>query len=121
MAGGTGVDPLAGPVCHALCVPALAPADLTGERVLPVLERALGAASIASRQVRPELTERASVNPRAAQDPLARLRMLGHVVAIDAFGIGYSSRAYLRTRRSTSPRSIRPPCGPSRATRRRAG
>jgi sensor c-di-GMP phosphodiesterase-like protein len=48
-------------------------------------------------QIRLEATERTLIDPRAAHHGIKRLQDLGHRIALDDFGIGYSSLSYLTT------------------------
>lgn len=69
--------------------------DMQSGRFLPVLDRAMAASGVAPRQIWLEATERGFMNASAARRTVDKARARGHLVAIDDFGIGYSSLSML--------------------------
>ncbi|MFK8253492.1 EAL domain-containing protein [Ancylobacter terrae] len=74
----------------------LSAADISSERILPVLEGALEGSGILPRQIWLEATERGFIDIDGARKTLAELRRRGHATAIDDFGTGYSGLSYLQ-------------------------
>jgi len=70
--------------------------DLGNSQFLPMLEQALGEASVEPGRLAIELTESTTANTRVAIETIRLLRQRGHRVEIDDFGTGYSSLAYLK-------------------------
>jgi sensor c-di-GMP phosphodiesterase-like protein len=73
----------------------IAAADLADNAFLPMMEKALGDAEVAPRNLGIEITESYTARQQVAKNTIVRLRQTGHYVAIDDFGTGYSSLAYL--------------------------
>lgn len=74
----------------------VSPSQLAREDFCDVVRRALAASQLASPQLELEITESALVVP-GALPALRTLNQMGLSIAIDDFGIGYSSLSYLRT------------------------
>ena len=74
-----------------------AASDLADHRLIDRLDKMLTAAGVAPSQITIELTERAAGDDPGVKATLAAARAAGHKVAIDDFGVGYSSLAYLQT------------------------
>jgi diguanylate cyclase (GGDEF)-like protein/PAS domain S-box-containing protein len=75
----------------------LSPRQLEADDLLNTVSRALDAAALPASRLELEITENAIVRDTlSTATVLARLRALGIAIAIDDFGIGYSSLAYLR-------------------------
>ncbi|GAB3546768.1 hypothetical protein GCM10027343_25100 [Noviherbaspirillum agri] len=69
-------------------------AELLGEDFVQVVSDALAESGLPAHQLEIEITERALMSERAAQE-LSRIKQLGVQVSIDDFGTGYSSLSYL--------------------------
>jgi len=74
----------------------LAAEDVSSGRALKVLSSKLHGTGIHPQQIWLEATERGFIDVRRARTSLANARRLGHCVAIDDFGVGYSSLQYLQ-------------------------
>jgi sensor c-di-GMP phosphodiesterase-like protein len=70
-------------------------ADLSDAGFLPMLEGAVKAAEVTSRNLMMEITESSTVHFERAIEAIRQLRQKGYAVYIDDFGTGYSSLAYL--------------------------
>ena len=73
----------------------IAAADLADNAFLPMIEKALGDAEVAPRNLGIEITESYTARQQVAKNTIVRLRQTGHYVAIDDFGTGYSSLVYV--------------------------
>ena len=69
--------------------------DLKTSNLEQKLIAKLAKASIPSRALKLEITERALVNTESARNLIKQFRRRGHQVAVDDFGTGYSSLSYL--------------------------
>ena len=74
----------------------LAAEDVSSGRALKVLAAKLHGTGIHPQQIWLEATERGFIDVRRARTNLANARRMGHSVAIDDFGVGYSSLQYLQ-------------------------
>jgi len=74
----------------------LAAEDVSSGRALKVLSAKLQGTGIHPQQIWLEATERGFIDIRRARTSLANARRIGHCVAIDDFGVGYSSLQYLQ-------------------------
>ena len=74
----------------------LAPGDMISGRALKVIARKLEGTQIANAQIWLEATERGFIDIERARVVIAAARHAGHAVAIDDFGVGYSSLQYLQ-------------------------
>jgi len=74
----------------------LAAEDVSSGRALKVLSAKLQGTGIHPQQIWLEATERGFIDIRRARTSLANARRMGHCVAIDDFGVGYSSLQYLQ-------------------------
>ncbi|MCW7541508.1 EAL domain-containing protein [Aquabacterium sp. A7-Y] len=75
----------------------LSPRQLQTDQLAEDVNRALQASGLAPQRLELEITESAIVrDPLATAAVLERLRALGIAIAIDDFGVGYSSMSYLR-------------------------
>jgi EAL domain-containing protein (putative c-di-GMP-specific phosphodiesterase class I) len=75
----------------------LSPRQFSGETLLDDIKTALDASGLAPSDLELEITESMVMNnPEQAVNQLRQLKELGICVAIDDFGIGYSSLAYLK-------------------------
>ena len=75
----------------------LSPRQFAGESLLDDVKAALDASGLAPSDLELEITESMVMNnPEQAVDLLRQVKALGVRVAIDDFGIGYSSLAYLK-------------------------
>jgi len=83
---------------HALTVALnLSARDLLAPHLVETFAEQLEAHGVAASQIEIEITESTLMSERErAQDALARLAEMGIKIAIDDFGVGYSSLAYLR-------------------------
>ncbi len=71
------------------------PDDVSSGRILPLIEKRLEGSGIRPAQIWLEVTEGSQMEIASARTTLSRARGRGHVVAIDDFGVGYSSLRYL--------------------------
>ncbi|WP_253256746.1 EAL domain-containing protein [Stenotrophomonas sp. VV52] len=74
----------------------LSAGDVSSGRALKVLTGKLIGTGIHPQQIWLEATERGILDIQAARTSLAAARRAGHCVAIDDFGVGYSSLQYLQ-------------------------
>jgi EAL domain-containing protein (putative c-di-GMP-specific phosphodiesterase class I) len=75
----------------------VSPRQLASEELVPAVSRALERANLAPERLCLEITESAVIaDPDAALAKLRRLKEIGVSLAVDDFGIGYSSLANLR-------------------------
>jgi len=74
----------------------LSAADVSSGRALKVLAAKLAGTGIHPQQIWLEATERGFIDIQRARNTLAIARRTGHCVAIDDFGVGYSSLQYLQ-------------------------
>jgi len=74
----------------------LAAEDVSSGRALKVLTQKLQGTGIHPQQIWLEATERGFIDIQRARNSLAATRRAGHCVAIDDFGVGYSSLHYLQ-------------------------
>ena len=75
----------------------LAPQELLGGRLLPILYDAIADAGIPTHSMTVEVTEDTFLaNPERAREILAEVRSHGFKISIDDYGSGFSSLAYLR-------------------------
>ena len=74
-----------------------AAADLTNDRLVARLTALAEAAGVPASRFSIELTERAAGHDPGIKAILAGARDLGHKVAIDDFGVGYSNLGYLQS------------------------
>ncbi len=75
----------------------LSPRQIESDQLLRTVEEALEASGLDASRLELEITESAIVRDTlSTATVLARLRSMGISIAIDDFGIGYSSMAYLR-------------------------
>lgn len=74
----------------------LSAADVSSGRALKVLTAKLQGTGIHPQQIWLEATERGFVDIQRARQTLTSARRIGHSVAIDDFGVGYSSLQYLQ-------------------------
>jgi len=74
----------------------LSASDVSSGRALKVLTRQLAGTDIHPQQIWLEATERGFIDVQRARNTLAVARRAGHCVAIDDFGVGYSSLQYLQ-------------------------
>ena len=74
----------------------LSAGDVSSGRALKVLTGKLIGTGIRPQQIWLEATERGILDIQAARTSLAAARRAGHCVAIDDFGVGYSSLQYLQ-------------------------
>jgi sensor c-di-GMP phosphodiesterase-like protein len=74
----------------------LAAEDVSSGRALKVLTQKLQGTGIHPQQIWLEATERGFIDIQRARNSLAATRRAGHCVAIDDFGVGYSSLQYLQ-------------------------
>jgi sensor c-di-GMP phosphodiesterase-like protein len=77
-----------------LCIN-VAAEDLADPEFLPLLERSLCKAGVATKSLVIEITEGSTARYEIAIETIRSLRQRGHRVHIDDFGTGYSSLAYL--------------------------
>ena len=70
--------------------------DVSSGRALKVLTAKLQGTGIRPQQIWLEATERGFIDIQRARSSLAAARRAGHSVAIDDFGVGYSSLQYLQ-------------------------
>jgi len=75
----------------------LSASDVGSGRALKVLSAKLQGTGIHPQQIWLEATERGFIDIEGARSSLAAARRAGHCVAIDDFGVGYSSLQYLQT------------------------
>jgi sensor c-di-GMP phosphodiesterase-like protein len=75
----------------------LSASDVGSGRALKVLTKKLAGTDIHPQQIWLEATERGFIDIQGARTSLAAARRAGHCVAIDDFGVGYSSLQYLQT------------------------
>ncbi|WP_282295465.1 EAL domain-containing protein [Stenotrophomonas sp. PS02289] len=75
----------------------LSAGDVGSGRALKVLSAKLQGTGIHPQQIWLEATERGFIDIEGARSSLAAARRAGHCVAIDDFGVGYSSLQYLQT------------------------
>ncbi len=75
----------------------LSAGDVGSGRALKVLSAKLQGTGIHPQQIWLEATERGFIDIQGARTSLAAARRAGHCVAIDDFGVGYSSLQYLQT------------------------
>lgn len=75
----------------------LSAGDVGSGRALKVLSGKLQGTAIHPQQIWLEATERGFIDIQGARASLAAARRAGHCVAIDDFGVGYSSLQYLQT------------------------
>ena len=73
----------------------VSPADVSSGRILSLIEDRLKGSGICPTQIWLEVTEGQQMEIDSARVTLSRARGRGHVVAIDDFGVGYSSLRYL--------------------------
>ena len=74
----------------------LSAGDVSSGRALKVLAAKLAGTGIHPQQIWLEATERGFIDIQRARNTLAIARRTGHCVAIDDFGVGYSSLQYLQ-------------------------
>jgi sensor c-di-GMP phosphodiesterase-like protein len=74
----------------------LSAGDVSSGRALKVLSGKLVGSGIHPQQIWLEATERGFLDIQGARTSLAAARRAGHCVAIDDFGVGYSSLQYLQ-------------------------
>lgn len=74
----------------------LSAGDVSSGRALKVLSARLAGTGIHPQQIWLEATERGFIDVQRARNTLALARRAGHCVAIDDFGVGYSSLQYLQ-------------------------
>ncbi|MGE8214731.1 MAG: EAL domain-containing protein [Stenotrophomonas maltophilia] len=74
----------------------LSAGDVSSGRALKVVAAKLAGTGIHPQQIWLEATERGFIDIQRARAALARARRAGHCVAIDDFGVGYSSLQYLQ-------------------------
>ena len=75
----------------------LSPHQLLHDELLPMIAEALSLHGVAPERLGFEITEHAVIpDPPAAIAVLERIRVAGHPIAVDDFGTGYASLAYLR-------------------------
>lgn len=70
--------------------------DVSSGRALKVIARKLQGTGIHPQQIWLEATERGFIDIQRARSSIAAARRAGHSVAIDDFGVGYSSLQYLQ-------------------------
>jgi len=73
----------------------VSPAEVGSGGILPLIEDRLRGSGIRPAQIWLEITEGQQMEIASARATLSRARGRGHVVAIDDFGVGYSSLRYL--------------------------
>ncbi|KAF1014195.1 MAG: putative cyclic di-GMP phosphodiesterase PdeB [Stenotrophomonas maltophilia] len=73
----------------------LAADDITTGRAMKVLAKRMAGTGILPQQIWLEATERGFIDVDRARSTLAIARRAGHSIAIDDFGVGYSSLQYL--------------------------
>ncbi|WP_428774723.1 putative bifunctional diguanylate cyclase/phosphodiesterase [Vibrio sp.] len=82
------------PVCISVNV---SPVQFSHDEVLPLVERCLATSGLPGHYLQLEITETTLMNePEMVAFTCAKLRMLGVSIAIDDFGIAYSSLNYLK-------------------------
>lgn len=74
----------------------LAPEDMISGRALKVIASKLAGTGIANQQIWLEATERGFMDIERARAVITAARHVGHAVAIDDFGVGYSNLQYLQ-------------------------
>ena len=73
----------------------LAPEDISSGRALKVVSARMAGSGILPQQIWLEATERGFLDIDRARTMMAAARRAGHSIAIDDFGVGYSSLQYL--------------------------